>query len=81
MFSALCLLKKQMRTQKGVGQLGVVAQEDLLPEPPAPQHANYLADAHDLTTTQLSLSESLIFIPIPALTRKYHPKYISLSIY
>lgn len=40
---------------KGVRELGTVAHKDLLPEPPAPQHANYLADVHDLTTTQLGL--------------------------
>lgn len=75
-----CLLKKHVYTHKGIGQLGAGTHEDLLLEPSAPQHANYLEDVHDLTSTHQD-SQSLIFIPIPALTRKYHPNCISLHIY
>lgn len=43
--------------QKGVGWLGTGAHKDLPSGPPAPQHANYLAGVHDLTTMQISQSQ------------------------
>lgn len=61
--------------------LEVMAHKDLLPTPPDPQHANCSADVHDLTTIPFRHSESVISTPIRTLTRKYHPKYISLGIY
>lgn len=57
--------------------LEVMAHKDLFQAPPPQRHANYLADVHNLTTTQPSVSGSVISTASQHLEENINSKHIS----